>query len=477
VRVHILSRPWRPSSVANDRGAIAVIVGLLMTVLLLMAAFAADIANAYANARQLSVSADAASLSAAAKVGEAYSSAFPNTACDPANLTTMNADQVAQAEADRVNTANNKTGASEPVGPVSVTCANSNKSIEVSIANNREVKTGLAGIIGIDSIKPNSYAVARYQKSTVGGGLRPWAVCDSVVLDARNHPDTTYWTALGNWNAKSGDAGICGTSAPGNWGSVDFDGGGNPAGDLASWTLNGYPGSVTIPDPAIPADPGVSNSSGLVAAFQYLVGKVVLFPSVSSIAGTGSNATFVANGVATLKICGIYYANNTYNIDQSTGLQSDCWQDPQPSTTTTPMTSSIVASMADGSKVVTATAPGAFNPDMVGGTIDVPQAGSNDGTTPLIGGHITAVSPDGLTATVANSDKAKHVATGVTTTVHWSKVDVVPGTLNVPVDNSGKVIDHIQFRWVDYTTNYSGPGGTTCELSDPLCVGTTLLWD
>jgi hypothetical protein len=446
-----------------------------MTALLVMAAFATDIANAYANARQLSVAADAASLSAAAKVGETYASAFPNAACDPANLTTMNADQVAQTEADRVNTANNKTGTSEPVGPVSVTCANSNKSIEVSIANDRVVKTGLAGIIGIGSIKPNSYAVARYQKSSVGGGLRPWAVCDSVVTAARAHPDTTYWTALGSWNAKTGDAGICGSSAPGNWGSVDFDGGGNPAGDLASWTLNGYPGSVTIPDPAIPADPGVSNSSGLVTAFQYLVGKVVLFPSVNSISGTGSNATFVANGVATLKICGIYYANNTYNIDQATGLQSDCWQDPQPSTTTTPMTSSVLASMVDGSNVVTTTAPGGFDPGMVGGTIAVPSAGNNAGDAPL-SGQITAISPDGLTATLANGDKAKHTVTSVSTTIGWTKVVTVPGTLNVPVDNSGKVIDHIQFRWVDYTTNYSGPGGTTCQLSDPLCVGTTLLW-
>ncbi len=109
-----------------------------------------------------------------------------------------------------------------------MTCENSNKSIEVSIANDREVKTSLAGIIGIDSITPNSYAISRYQKSTVGGGLRPWAVCSSVVLDARAHPDTTFWTPLGNWSNKSGDAGICGTSAPGQWGSVDFDDGGNP---------------------------------------------------------------------------------------------------------------------------------------------------------------------------------------------------------------------------------------------------------
>ena len=84
--------------------------------------------------------------------------------------------------------------------------------------------------------------MARYQKSSVGGGLRPWAVCDTVVADARNHPDQTYWTALGNWNSHTGDAGICGSSAPGNWGSVDFDDGGNSAGDLAELDPKRLPG-------------------------------------------------------------------------------------------------------------------------------------------------------------------------------------------------------------------------------------------
>jgi hypothetical protein len=447
-----------------------------MTAFLLMAAFAVDIANAYANSRQLSVAADAAALSASAKVGEAYAAQFPNAACDPAKLTSMNAAQIAQTEADRVNTANNKTGLSEPVGPVTVTCQNDNKSIQVLIANSRAVKTQLAGIIGIDSIRPNSYAVGRYQKSSVGGGLRPWAVCDTTVVQARDHPDQTYWTPLGNWSSHDGDVGVCGSSAPGNWGSVDFDDGGNSAGDLAAWTLNGYPGSVTIPDPALPADPGVSNSSQLVDAFKYLVGKIVLFPSVKNISGAGQNAIFNAAGVATLKICGIYYANNAYNIDQTTGLQSDCWQDPTPATTSMPTVTQVTAaSMADGDNVVTTTIAGQFDPGMVGGAISVPNAGNNSGTSPLTG-TISSVAADGLSVTLGNGDKAKHPVAGVAATVNWTKVTTVPGTLNVPLDNSGKVIDHIQFRWVNYTTDYSGPGGTVCQLSDPQCVGTTVLW-
>ena len=474
MRVHLVSRA-RGARAREDHGAIAIIVALLTTVLLVLAAFAVDIANAYANARQLSVAADAAALGAAAKVGEAYTTQFPNASCSPANLSTINANQIAQIEADRINTANNKTGVSEPVGTVSVTCENSNKSIQVSIANDRQIQTALAGIIGIDSIRPNSYAVSRYQKSTVGGGLRPWAVCSSVVIEAQANPDTTFWTALGNWNNKSGDAGICGTSAPGQWGGVNFDGGPPDANDLADWTLNGYPGSVTIPDPALPADPGVSNSSKLVNAFEYIVGKVVLFPAVTGVSDPGNNAIFDAVGVATLQICGVYYGNNAYNVDQATGSTSDCWVPPTPTTTTTPNSASVPGvTMDKGSNIVTTTTSGAFTTEMVNAAILVPGAG-NKGESPLTG-TIVAVSPDGKTATLANGDKAKEDVAGVVAQVDWTTTETVPGSLGVPVDNSGKVIDHIQFRWVNYTTNYSGSGGTTCNLGDPLCVGTTVLW-
>jgi hypothetical protein len=325
-------------------------------------------------------------------------------------------------------------------------------------------------MIGIDSITPNSYAVARYQKSSTGGGLRPWAVCDSRVAEARNNPNTTYWTPLGNWSAHVGDSGICGSSAPGNWGSVDFDDGGNTAVDLANWTLNGYPGAVTIPDPAEPADPGVSNSSQLVAAFNFLVGKVVLFPSVSEITGSGQNATFDAVGA------GIFYQNIAYSIDQSTGTTSDCWADPTPVTNSTPMSSTInTVSMANDSNVVTTTIAGQFDPGMVDGTITVPNAGNNAGNQPLVG-TIASVAADGMSVTLNNGDKAKSPVANISATVSWTKVTPVPGSLNVPVDNNGKIIDHIQFRWVNYTTNFSGPGGTTCQLSNPQCAGTTLLW-
>ena len=258
-------------------------VAILATVLFVMAAFAVDIGNAYAVARQQSVAADAAALAAAAKVGEKIPA---GTACTQAMLTSIGANALAKQTADAYNTANNKTGVSEPVKSVTVTCPTAD-ALEVRVDNSRAVKTTLAGIIGISEISPGSFAVARYQRTRSVGGLRPWAICDETVNEAEANQNTTYATGIDN------QAGPCNSVANGNWGAVDFDGGSNPAGDLADWTMNGYPNPVVIPDPSLPADPGVSGSSGLKAAFTDLVGKVVLFPSVTQFnGGSGNNASF-----------------------------------------------------------------------------------------------------------------------------------------------------------------------------------------
>lgn len=473
MRVHVLD--------PDDEGAVAVVVALLLTVAMILGAFALDIGNAYANARQLSVAADAASLAAAAKVGERYTAAFPNASCSAANLTAIDATKIAQDEADRVNTANSRTGTSEPVATVTVTCEDSTKAIQVAIRNNRVVRTALAAVIGVDSIKPNSYAVARYRKSTVGGGLRPWAVCNDVVTAARANQGTTYWTALGNWSTKEG-SGICGTSAPGNWGSVDFDGGGNPAGDLADWTRYGYPGPVTIPNPALPADPGVTNASGVRAALEYLVGKVVLFPSVSGISGNGQNAVFDAVGVATVKVCGIHYAGNTYKVG------SDCWKDPVPPSTSSSQQVDVLpakvttGSINDNSTSLTLAA-NVFTglptgPDIAyEAVVTVAGAGGSKKTPATLTSSLSFSSP--LPATVVTlADKATNKVTNAAVTVTITRTTTT--TTTTPgfglFDDKGKLQDLIEFRWVNYTTSYAGPGATICQLSNSLCVGTTVLW-
>ncbi len=274
---------------------IAILVAVMATMVLVLAAFAVDIGNAYANARQLSVAADAASLAAAAKVGQAYPF---GQACSAATLTSIGAQGIAQAEATRINTDNARATNVGAVDSVTVACADSGKAIEVTMANSRGVPTTIANVIGISQINPGSHATARYVRVPLPPtvtGLRPWSVCDSVVQRAQLDPNKTFATALDNklFGADGNAYDSCPGISNGNWGSVDFDGGSNPAGVLADWTANGYPNPVTIPNAHLPADPGVSNSSALRAAFEGLVGQVVLFPwsPGSSEAATTQNST------------------------------------------------------------------------------------------------------------------------------------------------------------------------------------------
>lgn len=461
----------------GDDGAVAILTALLITLFLILAAFALDIGNAYAQGRQISVAMDAAALSAAGKVG----SAMPiGQNCTPAVLTSIGAQGIAQTEADAINTKNRKNGQTEIVDSVTVGCADSGNAIEVTVRNNRGVPTALAGIIGINSVNPGNYATARFVRKTVAGGLRPWAVCDSTLLAAQASPNDTFWTALGNWSTKD-SVGICGTSAPGQWGSVDFDGGGNSANVLADWTLNGYPGAVTIPDPAMPADPGVSNSSALRAAFQSLVNQVVLFPAVSRISGNGNNAVFNAVGIATVKVCGVVYNNNVINSG------STCWKTPSPSTSTSstkdtnygPYTTTGTIAKNSTQLTVAAAQFGLVpsGTDIVNvATITVKGAGKKGA------GLVSKVTlPTPLPTTVITlADSADTAVTNaqVTITVVSTKTTttVVPGF--GLYDDKGNLQDQIQFQWVNYSTSsYTGPGGgSTCALSNRLCVGQTVLW-
>ncbi len=458
MRVQLLT----PRQPRDDRGAVAVMVALLSTLLLVLAAFAVDIGNAYAVARQQSVAADAAVLAAVAKVGEAIPR---GQACTQALLNSISANTLAKTTADAYNTANNKSGVSEPVVSATVTCPTAD-AVEVRVDNSRAVPTSLAGIIGITEINPGSYAVARYQRTLSAGGLRPWAICDSTVLAAASALNTTFATGIDT------QAGPCNSTASGNWGGVDFNGGSNPAGDLAAWTLLGYPNPVTIPNPLLPADPGVSGSSGLDNAFTNLVGKVVLFPSVSGFnPGSGNNASFNAVGLATVRICGVRYANTTYNIDLATGLQSDCWVNPVGTTSTTVTTQTTTGTMANNSNVLTIASglfPTVANPNVV---ITVSVAGAGNGPNPLDATVVTLTSP----TTVTLSAQAKKAVTAAAVTI-TTTTTTYSGL--VPLQPNGSPMDHIQFRWVNYSvSNYPGNNATPCAFTDQKCVGFTSLWN
>jgi Flp pilus assembly protein TadG len=301
----------------NEEGAIAVLVGLLAIILVAMAAIAVDLGNAYATNRQLSVAADSAALTAATAVGNALPS---GSTCNPSVLSTIGAQTIARNAATAANLANDRSGQSQ-VESVTVTC--DSRVIDVTVRNARTLNTFLAGVIGVTTTKPSQEATGRYQRVRTGAGLRPWAVCETTAVEALKPANLN--TTFATWLDNKQFGGRCLSDASGNWGGVDFNGGNNNAGDLAAWTKDGYPGYAPIPDPLLPADPGVSNSASLGQAFTSIVGDTVLFPLVTGIQGGGNNAKFNATYVYALKVCGIRYGNTDYTTDSNTNSVSTCW--------------------------------------------------------------------------------------------------------------------------------------------------------
>lgn len=491
MRIHRLTQ-------RDDEGAVAVLVAILFTVFLILAAFAVDIGAAYAQVRQQSVAADAAALAAAAKVGDAVPTSA--TSCTDAMLTSINAQSLAQTTADLYNDKNSRPGTSgsEASTTTTVSCADNGKAIEVRVENAHPVPTTLAGVIGISSINSNSYAVARYVHTKTTGGLRPWAVCDTTSQQAIDHPDQTFATGL---DVK---VGVCTTQANGNWGSVDFDGGNNSAATLADWTANGYPGTVTIPS-TLPADPGVSNSSALRAAFTSLVNQVVAFPSVTGYnSGSGSNASFPAVGIITAEVCGVRYQGVNYNTTAA-GDASDCWVSPDPKLVTTTTTTNKptsgtltgqIAVSGSGSNtkwtLTTATA-GTFDNNVTAADVSVTIA---KGWKRTVSGTTTY---QDLTTTVSayknpNPDKVVELTVIAAPSGGWvlNTATPTPPSLNmtvtwsvttsqlqaglVPLNNQNQPVDHLQFRWVSYTGSWTGDGGSTCVWTDGTCQGAVGLW-
>lgn len=448
----------------EERGAVAIMAALLLVVLLVAAAFAVDAGNAYAQNRQLSVAADAAALAAAAKVGEQLP---PGSACTStfASGQTGLATQVAN-DLNAANNRANSPGDNEPVDSVTVTCVDEGtvddpqQYIEVTVENSRTVPTTLAQLVGIDSLQPGARATARFARVQSVGGLRPWVVCDDTAKAAELSPNQTFVTGLDN------KVGVCSKGpTAGNWGGVDFDGGANSAKDLARWTQNGYPGPVTIPA-LLPADPGVSNSADLKTAFGDLIGQIVQFPAATECLGKcqGNNGEFDAVGIITAKVCGIQYGNDTYNIDKSQGGISDCWQDPSTFGGAGAGRTVFDASIDKQSNVLTSNNADFTTAD-VGRTIIVAGAGP--------GGKDFESTIDSL-----NSESEVRLADEAKTDVTTAQLTIQDPPL-LPQEPNGDYIDHIQFRWVAYTTSSfpGGTSGTTCELDDPLCVGTVQLWE
>lgn len=297
---------------SDEQGAVAVLAGITIFVLLISAAFAVDLGNAYATQRQLSVAADASALAAA----QALNQAIPvgTASCDPDAL-----QATAQSAAE---TQNRSANTSSTLDTVAVDCSEWPTDVKVTVENRSSLPTFFGQLAGVSELNPGSSATAQLFVPNTGIGLRPIAACITDVQNSNIGTSDSPFVVI----IQKSD-GICQTAETGEWAWINFldqgewgewndsssriyypaetcagnatPGGGN-AGCQEKWVSEGYGGPVVIPNRTElgPTDPPVPpNGSGADVVPE---GGDGIVRSGGGIAGNDGNPSAVDDEVKTL---------------------------------------------------------------------------------------------------------------------------------------------------------------------------------
>jgi Flp pilus assembly protein TadG len=252
----------------GERGAVAVMVAIVMVLLMGLAALALDSGNGWQTRRSLVTATDSAALAAA----ETYAQNGDGCSGVPATFVHAN-----------VSAASVTGCALTPLGPGAGA---------VTVQAETPLHYTFAGIIGVDDRDVHSSTTAAYGQPLGVTGLRPLGLCSASAGYQQWVASgmTTPLTVTVNYGKSA--PGDCGATVPGNWGVQDFDGGANSNNDTKEWIVDGYPGLVTAPG-SIPGDPGAFSNS-LSSALDTLVtsGAPFQVPVFDSAAGNGNNARF-----------------------------------------------------------------------------------------------------------------------------------------------------------------------------------------
>lgn len=267
------AKPTRP----NERGAVAVLMAILLPVFMASAAFAVDLGSAWSERRRLATATDAAALAAA----QEYSSG--GNGCD-----TTDDSYVDRNDPDATVTDCTRVGATGAG--------------YVTVAAESTVEFVFAPIFGHDTGDIGASTTAMYGSPLAVEGLRPLAICMSF-------PEVGEWL-----NAPDGPTGpsdpitipftrddIGCDEAPGNWGWLDVDGGGGGASELEHDLRYGSDEAVAIPGLL---EPKTGRVSSVEDDLSYLASNEMEFPVplFDYKTGTGDNARYHAVGVATVKL-------------------------------------------------------------------------------------------------------------------------------------------------------------------------------
>jgi hypothetical protein len=259
--------------IKQEDGAVALVVGLAMTVILGSAAVSVDLGDAWQEKRQLHTAADAAALSA----GEAY--AFDGNGCASIAGDFL-ADNDAESNATFCEPAN---GVAPYAGYVTVAA---DKLVNWHFANEADGEV-------------RSQTSAEWGLPASADGMRPFVLCQNFPAFAEWMNDPEQASESITVPFTRGDLGC--DNAPGNWQFLDYDGTSGGAEDLRDWFENGYPEPVDFPS-SIGAQTG--HVSSLASTLQGLVDDGTVFPIAvhDLVTGTGNSAAYHVVGAVRVKL-------------------------------------------------------------------------------------------------------------------------------------------------------------------------------
>lgn len=185
-----------PKGMGGERGAVLLWMALMMVVFFAIASLAVDLGMGYAVKRQLSSTADAASLAGAQEAGLKFktTNGCPSGVPDPALVTAVNAAVTATHDA---NAPWGSTGAPTPT----ITC-DSNE-VTVAVTERSDLDTFFARAIGVTSLSPAASATANVFGSNFGGGLRPFTVCVEDAVAGAVDVNVTQQSVYRSHNAST----------------------------------------------------------------------------------------------------------------------------------------------------------------------------------------------------------------------------------------------------------------------------------
>lgn len=270
----------------HERGAVAVLVALLMIVLLGFAAFALDVALIAWTRAQLQTGADAAALAIAQSCAGS----------GPAGCQTA-----AAATAQTLAAANVKNGNATADPPRFASPGTVSVHVLAKDSTGPGVQLGFAQVLGIPRTQVDANATAAWGSPYAGTASIPLAFSEcqfnlsgaAQVLQISGGPTCSSSSNSGH-------------TIPGGFGWLRPDTG------LCSV-------AITLAHPTIASKPGVPVPQGCSSSdFMALMGRTVLLPVFDDSGGQGANGWFHIKGFAAFQLTGYNFPDDSYNNSQGT---------------------------------------------------------------------------------------------------------------------------------------------------------------